>query len=101
MFNKFIYKNKFVIEKHIKFAIHAHKIYWTVIVKKKNNARLHVTHKNYWTIINKKQGKAAYIKNLIYIHSICIATQAMFFYSVLRMLHVKSIASTLFYRWYR
>ena len=95
MFNKFIYKNKFVIEKHIKFAIHAHKIYWTVIVKKKNNA---ITHKNYWTIINKKQ---AYMKNLIYIHSICIATQAMFFYSVLRMLHVKSIASTFFYRWYR
>ena len=39
MFNKFIYKNKFVIEKHIKFAIHAHKIYLTVIVKKKKQCK--------------------------------------------------------------
>jgi hypothetical protein len=41
MFNKFLYQNKFVIEKH--------KIYWTIIIKK-NNARLHI-----WKILEKNQ----------------------------------------------
>jgi hypothetical protein len=36
MFNKFLYQNKFVIEKQIKFVIETdtHKIYWTIYIKK-------------------------------------------------------------------
>jgi hypothetical protein len=49
MFNEFLYQNKLVIEKHIKFIIETdtHKIYWTII------------------IYIKKQCKAAHMKNLI------------------------------------
>jgi len=49
MFNEFLYQNKLVIEKHIKFIIETdtHKIYWTII------------------IYIKKQCKAANMKNLI------------------------------------
>jgi hypothetical protein len=59
MFNKFFYQNKFVIETD------THKIYWTIVIYIKKNARLHITHKIYWIIIKKKQCKAAHMKNLI------------------------------------
>jgi len=48
MFNKFLYQNKFVIEKHIKFIIETDKhikfIEQYIYIK---NARLQITHKIY------------------------------------------------------
>ena len=53
MFNKFLYQNKFVIEKKYKIYNrnqHTHKIYWNIYIYE-YNARLHITYKIYWTII--------------------------------------------------
>jgi len=51
MFNEFLYQNKSVIEKHIKFVIETdtYKIYWTIIIKKQ--CKVAHNHKIYWTII--------------------------------------------------
>jgi hypothetical protein len=46
MFNKFLYQNKFVIEKKYKIYNrnrHTHKIYWWVIIKKKQCKAAHNT----------------------------------------------------------